>query len=159
MKVRNLIILAIGVVTIASMSSCKSKESLYKKAYEKAQQQGQVVEPVINNETAVKVAPATPAAPVVSAPDPSDRRETLTVISGDGLKAFSVVCGSFSLKTNAEGLQTTLKKDGYDAQIAVNPQTKMYRVIASTFDNRSLAVESRDGLRTKYPDAWLLYNK
>lgn len=159
MKVRNLIILAIGVVTIASMSSCKSKESLYKKAYEKAQQQEQVVEPVINNETAVKVAPATPVAPVVSAPDPSDRRETLTVVSGDGLKAFSVVCGSFSLKTNAEGLQTTLKKDGYDAQIAVNPQTKMYRVIASTFDNRSLAVESRDGLRTKYPDAWLLYNK
>jgi hypothetical protein len=35
----------------------------------------------------------------------------------------------------------------------------MYRVIASTFNEKGAAVQSRDQLRSKYADAWLLYNK
>jgi len=34
----------------------------------------------------------------------------------------------------------------------------MYRVVASTFDSKADAVQSRDQLRANYPDAWLLYN-
>ncbi|HAE24009.1 MAG TPA: cell division protein, partial [Prevotellaceae bacterium] len=46
---------------------------------------------------------------------------------------------------------------GYSAQVAQNPETGMYRVIASSFDDRASAVQSRDQLRGTYPDAWLLY--
>ena len=89
--------------------------------------------------------------------------ESVTVVSGKGLQAYSVVVGSFSLKANAEGLQSTLKQGGYDAQIAYNPQVNMYRVIASTSDDKASAVQSRDAIRgSKFnpkSDAWLLFKK
>jgi cell division protein FtsN len=59
---------------------------------------------------------------------------------------------------NAEGLQQRLKNAGYSAQIVKNTDRNMYRVIASTFDDKVSAVQSRDQLRNSYPDAWLLYN-
>ena len=85
--------------------------------------------------------------------------ENGTLVSGSGLKAYSVVCGSFSLKANAEGLQKTLTNAGYNAQVVFNAQKNMYRVVASTFDEKVTAVQSRDILRENYPDAWLLYVK
>ena len=89
----------------------------------------------------------------------SVRQENLTVVSGSGLRSFSVVVGSFSVKANAEGLQKLLINAGYNAQIAYNSDRNMYRVIASTFDNKYDAVQSREQLRGKYPDAWLLFNQ
>lgn len=156
-------IAALSICTLAGMSSCKSNESMYKKAYEKAQaQQTQNQQMVKTDEPApVKIAPVTSPTTTTPQTDTSNepvRTEKVTVISGSGLKAFSVVCGSFSLKANAEGLQSTLKQKGYEAQIALNPATKLYRVVASTFDNKSDAVASRNKLRATYPDAWLLYN-
>ena len=83
------------------------------------------------------------------------------MVSGAGLKNFSVVVGSFSLKANAEGLQQTLRNEGYEAQIVVNNNVSpaMYRVVATTFDTKADAAASRNGLQTKYPGAWLLYAK
>ena len=91
----------------------------------------------------------------------SVRQESVSVISGAGLKNFSVVVGSFSLKANAEGLQQTLRREGYDAQVVVNNNVSpaMYRVVATTFDSKADAVSSRSSLESKYPGAWLLYAK
>ena len=88
------------------------------------------------------------------------RSENVTVVSGKGLQAYSVVVGSFSLKANAEGMASTLKSAGYDSQIVYNSARNMYRVIASTFVDKAGAVKSRNELRAgKYPDAWLLLKK
>ena len=87
------------------------------------------------------------------------RQENVTVVSGNGLNAYSVVCGSFGNKDNAERLQATLKNAGYAAQIAFNSGNSMYRVVATTFADKHSAVQSRDKLRATYPDAWLLYKK
>ncbi len=57
---------------------------------------------------------------------------------------YSVVVGSFSLKANAEGLANTLKSAGYEAQIVFNSARNMYRVVASTFADKSGAVKSRN---------------
>ena len=73
------------------------------------------------------------------------------------LKTFNVVCGSFSKAENANNLRNTLVARGYSAQVAQNPETGMYRVIASSFDDRASAIQSRDMLRGTYPDAWILY--
>ncbi|MBR3618436.1 MAG: SPOR domain-containing protein, partial [Bacteroidaceae bacterium] len=81
----------------------------------------------------------------------------LTVMNGGTLKAFNVACGSFSSVDNANNLRNTLVSKGYSAQVAQNPETGMYRVIAASFDDRATAVQSRDQLRGTYPDAWLLY--
>ena len=63
------------------------------------------------------------------------------------------------MKANAEGVQRTLNNAGYSAQIAYNKDRNMYRVVATTFDSKADAVNSRNSLRATYPDAWLLYNK
>ena len=80
------------------------------------------------------------------------------MIYGTGLKNYSVVVGSFSVVANAEGLQQRLQNAGYASQIVKNEDRNMYRVIASTFDSKADAVQSRDQLRATYPDAWLLFN-
>ena len=87
------------------------------------------------------------------------RQESLSVVNGAGLKSYSVIVGSFSVQANAEGMQSTLRSQGYDAQVAYNAGNQMYRVVAATFDTKPDAVRSRNELRSQYPDAWLLYNQ
>ena len=91
----------------------------------------------------------------------SVRTEAVTLVSGNGLRAFSVVVGSFGLQSNAQTLQQTLAQKGYAAQIVsavVNGQN-YYRVVASTHDTKAQAAQSRAALIGNYPDAWLLYQK
>ena len=157
-----------GLSLALALASCtKSSESAYKKAYEKAKSQEAAQR--VSESTEV---PATVVAPVTNRPatqrvvDNSDnvsvRQEKVSLINGSGLKNFSVVVGSFGLQANAEGLQQQLRDGGYNAQIVKNESNNMFRVIATTFDNKSDAVSSRDQIRgSKYNpkgDAWLLYN-
>ena len=150
-----------GLALVAALAfvSCKSSESSYKKAYEKAKAQEMAKTPATDQvETApIAVTPVvtTPVTPVQNTEN--DRQERLTVMNGGTLKAFNVVCGSFSNIDNANNLRNTLVAKGYSAQVAQNPENGMYRVIASSFDDRASAVQSRDQLRGTYPDAWLLY--
>ena len=157
------LVLGLGLSLVFAFSSCKSSESAYKKAYEKAKQQQVVDQNPVQQQNPVEVTPVTPTVTTTTTvTDPNSvsvRSEKVTLIAGAGLKAYSVVCGSFGVKANAEGLQKTLINAGYSAQIALNSSNNMYRVIASTFADKASAVQSRDGLRSKYPDAWLLYNQ
>ncbi len=150
-------------------TGCKSSESAYKQAYLKAKQQEEMQQQNASTvqETAENVVVPMTEKPAVNtqvmdnADNISVRQETVSVISGAGLKNFSVVVGSFSLKANAEGLQQTLKREGYDAQVVVNNNVSpaMYRVVATTFDSKADAASSRSSLESKYPGAWLLYAK
>ncbi|MBQ2298634.1 MAG: SPOR domain-containing protein [Bacteroidaceae bacterium] len=152
--------LMMGVALCAALAfvSCKSSESSYKKAYEKAKAQELAQTTTDQVETApVAVTPVISTTPAVQPNTANDRQERLTVMNGGTLKAFNVVCGSFSKVENANNLRNTLVSKGYSAQVAQNPETGMYRVIASSFDDRASAVSSRDQLRGTYPDAWLLY--
>ena len=167
-KTKTFAAVALSMVLAISMSSCKSKESLYKKAYEKAQAQNASNTQVTEDPTTVNVTPVQPATPVTTTTTTTSvqqddnvnvRSEALQVVDGAGLKAYSVVCGAFSLQANATGLQQKLKQNGYQAQIALNPERKLYRVIAATFDTKAEAVPALQTLRQTYPDAWLLYKK
>lgn len=155
---KNYFVIGAAVCVAVSMVSCKSSESAYKKAYERSQQNQpaatQVVQQPVQQQPTT-VAPVTTVTTTPVATNENTRTENLTLVSGAGLKAFSVVVGSFSIKANAENLQKKLNGSGYAAQIAMNPQG-MYRVIASTFDDLNGAVQSRNTLRAQYPDAWLL---
>ena len=150
-----------GLALVAALAfvSCKSSESSYKKAYEKAKAQEMAQAKVADQvETApVSVTPVVTTPVTTAANTENDRQERLTVMNGGTLKAFNVVCGSFSNVDNANNLRNTLVGKGYSAQVAQNPETGMYRVIAASFDDRASAVTSRDQLRGTYPDAWLLY--
>lgn len=157
------VVLCAGLCVALAFTSCKSQESAYKKAYLKAQANSEQPTQPAQEETLV-VAPietktATETTVVDNMDNVSVRSEDFTVVSGPGVKNFSVVVGSFSLKANAEGLQRTLNDAGRTAQIVYNSARGLYRVVASTFDSKADAASSRDQLRGQYPDAWLLYKK
>ena len=163
-KMKKYMVLCAGICAAMAFTSCKSSESAYKKAYEKAkaQETAQQTAPEDAQSDANVVAPLVDKpvtdAQVVNVDNVQVRQEKVSLVNGSGLKNFSVVVGSFSLKANADGLQQKLRDAGYDAQIVKNDDRNMYRVVATTFDNKVDAVSSRTELRSQYPDAWLLYN-
>ena len=159
---RKYTILCAGLFLAMAFTSCGSSEKAYRKMYEKAQaadnnkpeqttEDVAVVTPVVEK-------PATENVVVDNSDNVPVRQGNYSVISGAGLKNFSVVVGSYSVQANAEGMQGQLKDKGYAAQIAYDSATRMYRVVATTFDSKSEAIQSRTQLRAQYPDAWLLYN-
>ncbi len=158
---RNLfLILALSVALV--FSGCKSKESAYKLAYEKAkaaEEETPVVEEEVVEVVPMEEVPITETVVVSDEDDAQFVSEDLKVVDGDGLKNYSVVVGSFSLKANADGLLDVLRSAGFNPIEAYNEERGMYRVVATTFDTRGEAVYSRDELRSRYPDAWLLYQK
>ena len=158
---KKMMVLGAAMCVALSFTGCKSSESAYKKAYEKAKAQEQTS--TDNDDSMKQDAPVeTVQQPVTQAPvvDNYDnepvRRENVSVVNGAGLKAYSVVVGSFGVKANAEGLQQRLQNAGYSAQVAFNSGNNMYRVVAATFDSKASAVQSRNQLRATYADAWLL---
>lgn len=148
------------------VTSCKSSESAYKKAYEKAKQQ-ELAQPQVNEAVEVTPVVSTPVASAsqqpASASNATVREEKVSMVSGEGIKNYSVVCGSFGVKANAEGLKDYLDKEGYNAQIVYNPERQMYRVVVATYDDKAVAAQARDEFKAKYPSrsdfqgAWLLY--
>ncbi|MBO4802478.1 MAG: SPOR domain-containing protein [Bacteroidaceae bacterium] len=156
---RNYFVMGAAFCVALAMVSCKSSESAYKKAYDKAKQQQTTAQVPTQQQTPTQqpttVAPVQTVTTTPVATNETARSENVTLVSGAGLKAYSVVVGSFSVKANAENLQKKLNAAGYAAQIASNPQG-MFRVIASTFDDMNSAVQSRNTLRAQYQDAWLL---
>ena len=158
------IVMCAGVCAALVLAICgSSKDSAFEKAYDKAKAQEQVatqpetpapvVAPIVEK-------PATQSTVIDNVDNANVRTEDVTLVSGAGLQNFSVVVGSFSLKANAEGLQSTLKAAGYDAQIVLNSARGMYRVVASTHADKAAAVQSRNQFRAgNYPDAWLLFKK
>ena len=162
---KKLAVLGMGVCIALAFSSCKSSESAYKKAYEKAkaQERSGYTAPETSTESSdapvvapVETQPVTETRVVDNYDNEAVRREDVSVVKGSGLKTYSVVVGSFSVKANADGLQQRLLSAGYDAQIAYNSGNNMYRVVASTYDSKASAVQSRNQLRSQYADAWLL---
>ena len=159
------LVLCAGLCAVLTLASCGSKESAYRKAYDKAKA-AEAESNVTANQVvtdAPVVTPITTQTPQQTTIDNYDnatvRQESVALISGAGLKDYSVVVGSFSVQANAQGLQSKLNAAGYDAQIVKNNERGLFRVIATTFANKADAVRSRDAFRATYPDAWLLYNK
>ena len=160
---KKLVVLGMGLCIALAFTSCKSSESAYKKAYEKAKQQELAEAPAVEEAPAPVVAAPVeaPAAPVAVG---TIREEKVELVSGDGLKAYSVVCGSFGVKANADGLKAKLDGEGYNAKVVYNAERNMYRVVVSSFDDRVQAAQARDDFKAKhsgnadFQKSWLLYN-
>ena len=146
------------------LTSCKSKESAYKQAYEKAKAQ---------ETTQVQVNAPMQVTPVDAAPVAEEnydatpfRQEQVDAVSVNGvLKPYSVVCGSFSLQANAQALKEYLAGEGYNAGIVKNVDKNMFRVIIGSYDTKAEAAKAREAFKVKYPSradfqgSWILLNK
>ena len=133
-------------------TSCKSKQSAYKSAYEQAKAR-EMVEPANDDDIYPVSKPITTS---------DARQERITPIAGEnasGIKLYSVVIGSFTNRTNAYSLKERMQNEGYAPILAENEQGMM-RVILTSHDTRSEAERSRQTIRSKYypnyQDAWLL---
>jgi len=149
------IILLLAVSGMISLTGCKSSANAYKLAYEKAIQ---------NDRAESDIQPV--EAQQAKDDNTSVRQEKVTLVSGKGeILDYAVVCGSFSLKANADALRERLQSDGYSPVVAVNEAGKTYRVILSSFKTKDEAVKARADFKAKYPDntdfqgSWILYNK
>ena len=162
---KKLVVLGMSLCIALAFTSCKSSESAYKKAYEKAKQQELAEAPVA---TEAPAAAPVVAAPVAAAPTTpvavgTVREEKVQLVSGEGLKAYSVVCGSFGVKANADGLKARLDDAGYNAKVVYNAEKNMYRVVVASYDDRVQAAQARDNFKAKYSNnpefqkSWLLY--
>lgn len=168
------LIFGISLCSIMLLGSCKSQESAYRQAFEKAKAQQSasttdeattvsVTTTPTQNDVAVTPVTTTPTQTV----DNSDVRTIsggFTVVNGEALRTYSVVVGSFLTQANAEGLMTRLKNQGYASRVVktnetINGHTGWFRVIASSYDDKASAVQSRNLLKETYAGAWLLYSK
>ena len=157
------VLMGSALIVAFAMSSCKSGESAYKKAYEKAQaQQSNATVNTVNSDqtqnNTVSVTPVQTVTPTTDYSNVSVRSEDVTLVNGTGLKAYSVVVGSFGVQANAVALQNKLKGQGYQAQVVKSP-SNLSRVVLSTHNDKVSAAQSRDKVRSTYADAWLLYQK
>ena len=157
---KKFVVLGMGLCMALAFTSCKSSESAYKKAYEKAKQQELAEAPVAEEAPAAAPVAAAPTTPVAVG---TVREEKVQLVSGEGLKAYSVVCGSFGVKANADGLKARLDNAGYSAKVVFNASNNMYRVIVASYDDRVQAAQARDNFKAKYANnaefqkSWLLY--
>ena len=152
------LVLCAGLCLALSFTSCKSSDKAYRQAYDKAKQQSAIQDPYetpvvqqVQTVTPVQTQtqPVTQTQVVDNYDNVSVRRESVTLVSGNGLQDYSVVVGSMTVFANAEGLQQRLKNGGYgNAQIvkAIVNGTTWYRVIASTFATKAEAARSRDAI-------------
>ena len=162
---KKLVVLGMSLCVALAFTSCKSSESAYKKAYEKAKQQELAEAPVAAEAPAAAPVVAAPvaAAPTTPVAVGTVREEKVQLVSGEGLKAYSVVCGSFGVKANADGLKARLDDAGYNAKVVYNAEKNMYRVVVASYDDRVQAAQARDNFKAKYSNnaefqkSWLLY--
>ncbi len=133
---RKYLVMGAALCVAIAFTSCKSQESAYKKMYEKAKAQEEQQTAASNTQDQATVTPMVTKqanqTTVSNVDNTPVRSEDVTLISGTGLKQFSVVVGSFGLKSNAEGMQSLLKQGGYDAQIVFNPQNNTSKSMTTT---------------------------
>ena len=164
---KKILFVCAAVCAVFMMSSCKSKESAYKKAYEKAKAQ-QTEQPVttttpvqqVTTTTQQTVTPVT-TTPVADYSNVAVRNENVSFVEGSPLKQYGVVVASVTIKSNGVALMQKLASQGYNscvAQAQVNGQT-FYRVVACSYDTKPEAAQKRAQLEGQYPGAWLLYKK
>ena len=162
---KKLFVIVFAACVAFSFTSCKSsKDNVYKAAYDEARE-AELAEGAGQQSEAVDIAPV--ASTTTDPVDTTYRTEKVVLSSGaeGSLKAFSVVCGSYSRKEGAENIRQSLVDEGYSAIVVQNPATGLYRVVCASCDTKEEAAVARDKFKAAHPGnvdfqkAWLLYNK
>ncbi len=128
---------------LLAFGSCKPKQSEFKSAYEAAKEREMGAEEVAAEEYEAVSRPR--PTPTTSSSSESVRREKITPVNSSdasGLKAYSVVIASISMKPNAEALKRRMEQAGYKTILVQNEQS-MYRVIIASYDSKDQAVARR----------------
>ncbi|MFA7493457.1 MAG: SPOR domain-containing protein [Proteiniphilum sp.] len=137
---------ALVLVTLLFIGvSCKPKQSAYKQVYEAAKEK-EMQQTASQPTTVVKDASSLPPVEV------SVRKEKVEAVfptDAAGLRKYSVVIASLSVKLNAESLKSRMENEGHLVILAQNEQG-MYRVIIASYDDKAQAAAKRDEIYRTY---------
>ena len=140
---------------IAALASCKPKQSAYQSVYEAAKEreitQNESATSTTGTSTTVSSQPVYPVYNYEPTQETVRTEKITPVYSSDanGLKAYSVVIASLSVKPNAEALKALMEQEGYHIILAQN-DSGMYRVIIGSYDDKSTAVAEKNRIESKY---------
>lgn len=143
--------IAVAVVVVCLLVGCKTQ--YHRNAYEAAHSQTTATQSAQSMQQQTKQKQAAMA-------DASVRTEKYTVIEEDAavaqttLKRYSVVVGSFGIKSNAQGLQKSLQP-AYTPTVVQN-EKGMYRVLLISYNTYEEAREKLQEVRERFADAWIL---
>ena len=154
------LVLTLSVIAALTLVGCKSQESAYKKAYEKAKAQEATTVNTYNNYS--ETTPATTVVtPTTSANEYDNTYNTYTNTTNNynnnndnytantaNVKRYAVVVGSFESQSGAEARRQQVANDGYGAAKII-PGGLGYRVIATSFSDLQAAKNSRNTLIKK----------
>jgi cell division protein FtsN len=153
---KKVLLFGAAICCIFAISSCKSKSSAYKTAYEQAKATDENWDEEEDDKEVLTSEEISYA---------SVTQEKVSPVKGEdvsGLRKYSVVIGSFKNSTNAFSLKDRMIDEGYRPVIAENDYG-MLRVIVTSFESKADAVRSRDAIKAKYApnfqDAWILERK
>ena len=163
------LVLVLGLCTVAIFTSCKSRESAYRQAWEQAMAQDKEQNTTTTETTTeTVVTPVTPTVvtETVTTDTESDKEDVrgingnVSIVSGSDLKGYNVVVGSFITVSNAEALSKRLQQNGYDSRVIKTTETikgitPWYRVIAASYDDYNSAKSTRNSLLNTYGGAWI----
>lgn len=155
---------------ILGFASCKPKQSAYQSVYEAAKARE------LEGNTTEEV--SKPVYPTYNASDEAVRTEKIEAVDkadASGLKDYSVVVATLSVKPNADALKKKLESEGHRIILAKNEQG-MFRVIIGSYNSKAEAAAKREQVNAEYQakgntlylkrtynipfdDLWLLYNR
>jgi cell division protein FtsN len=157
----------LSFIVLASIA-CKSKQQVAEISGAHIRAVKPAEDPVNPPKTATK--PPARDTPTVIPRPPAEaaevtRKETFKPIAADSEKAietmkfkYHVVVGSFSIESNAKGLQTKLLAEGNKPIIVVNEQG-MFRLLIASYNEYSEAREHINKINDRFSDAWVLVQK
>lgn len=147
------IFLALAIIAMSGIS-CKSKQKV-------AEIKGANIPATTKTVTPQTVTPQETTADVSTYDKEVTRNESFKLSDGDAAafnSKYHVVVGSFKSQQNAKGLQATLVSEGNKALVVVNEQG-MFRVLIASFNEYAQARTRINGIKDRFPDAWVLVQK
>lgn len=155
------IILALLALTVF-VSSCKTTESNYREAYDKAKtlresEDSEVIAQIEKERAPVDM--------VVGADTMRYRKEFVTITPNGGgngtIKRYNVVVGRFRQVFNAKSMRERMEKLGYDSYVIENGEPAYFVVVFSSDSREEAAVKFREVVGEKRivfnpPFPWVL---
>ena len=167
------IVLSLATIISITLIGCKTQESAYRKAWEKAQaqQQGQqIAQDVQNNQTVPVVTVETPVNPVEEYDNTVNTNTNNNIVPNNNsvtynnnvdeyslsnVKRYCVIIGSFESVAGAEQRRQQVINDGYGSARIIRGGLG-YRVVATSFNDIQSARSSRNTLIKNYDGTWIL---
>lgn len=163
---RKITLLAAIALTVSALSSCKTNEENYRKAYEAAKQrESEGLEETVYDRIRREARPVTS---VVGNDTLQMKREYVSLapdqqLAASALKRYNVVVAQFKQIFHARSMTRRFSEGGYDGAFIVQTREPLYYVVAFASDDASAAADAMKALQKESPVTlrdpfpWILY--